>query len=306
MLIDEWIATTEVEVKHPEQIWIEEKSPFERDERLGQAQSTLDAMKRSQGFVLSPLVLETACGLGVDRLAVERSAGHFFLPASTTWIDMTAGHVAGGIEGARQGVLLVGDDNSIMSGQGLFVAFVRRLPAHLHGAPDYGAGGFAQLGFRFDLTVGNIGKPAHQHQTDQFEKFGGDLRSVMATIWSAIALINTRRITEARDADLSKINKARHKSGRPPILHYKIVTINIDRETVSPSRGAITGETPLHHVRAFLRIRRGKVELVRPHWRGNPRFGAIVHRYAVMREEDEAGPWRGGPLPPPKIIKEAS
>lgn len=65
-----------------------------------------------------------------------------------------------------------------------------------------------------------------------------------------------------------------------------------------------TGGRALHHVRAFLRIQRGRVQLVRPHWRGNPRFGVIRHRYIALRAEDEPGSWQGGPLPGPHMIDE--
>lgn len=55
-------------------------------------------------------------------------------------------------------------------------------------------------------------------------------------------------------------------------------------------------------IRAYLRIVRGKVQLISPHLRGNPLFGVIKHRYVALRAEDEPGPWQGGPMPSPKII----
>lgn len=301
MLIDEWLRTTEIEVRNPDAVWGDESSPFAHDQRLTQAKTTLAAMKRAQNFVLSPLTIETASNLGRDLVAIERSAGHLFLPAETTWIDMTAYPPAGGIDTARQGVLMIGRDKSVVKGEALYIAYMRRAPGH---EADWGGGGFLQVGFTFDLTKGTIARAAYDQQNALFREAGGNLRTIASTLWSAIALMNTRRISDIRDADLSKINRARHKAGRPPILQYKVVSIMLDRETVSPSRAAATGEMPLHHVRTFLRIKRGKVELVRPHWRGNPRFGVIVHRYVALREEDEAGPWKGGPMPPPKVIKE--
>lgn len=301
MLVDEWLHTTEIELKQPESVWGVENSPYSRDEKLAQTRDTYAAMKRAQCFVASPLIIETASSLGRDLVAIERSAGHLFLPAETTWLDLTAHPPKGGIIGARQGILLIGDNGSIQRGVAFLVAYMRRAPGH---EADWGDGGFVQIGFRFDLTKGIIASPLHANQAKFFRDVGGKLRDLAGTIWSTIALINTRRIADVRDADLSKVNKARYKAGRPPILQYKIVSLMIDREIVVPSRAAMTGEMPLHHVRAFLRIKRGRVELVRPHWRGNPRFGVIVHRYVALRDEDEPGAWQGGPLPAKKVIME--
>lgn len=301
MLIDEWLRTTEIEVQNPHAVWGDESSPFAHHERLAQAKTTLAAMRRAQNFVMSPLVIETASSLGRDLLAIERSAGHLFLPAETTWIDLTASPPAGGIKGARQGVLMIGTGGSIQKGEALYIAYLRRAPGH---EADWGGGGFLQVGVAFDLTKGTIARPIYGQQHELFRQSGGNLRTLAATLWSSIAILNTRRIASVHEAHLGKVNKARQKMGRPPILQYKIVQIQIDRDVATPSRAATTGETALHHVRAFLRIRRGKVELVRPHWRGNPRFGVIVHRYVALREEDEAGTWQGGPLPAKRIIKE--
>lgn len=268
---------------------------------MQQVEDTYAAMKRAQRFVLSPLVLDTASNLGRDRLAIERSAGHFFLPAETTWLDMTAATPRGGIPGARHGVLLIGD-TSITKGAGFIVAFMRQAPEH---ETDWEDGGFVQLGFTFDLAKGRIFKPFHSPQVDFFLSAGGNIKDISAAIWSAVALINTRRIVETREADLSRLNRARLRQRKPPILQYKIVTISVDRTIAIDSfRSHETEQRALHHVRAFLRIKRGRVELVRPHWRGNPRFGVIVHRYVALREEDEAGAWQGGPLPASKVIKE--
>ena len=65
-----------------------------------------------------------------------------------------------------------------------------------------------------------------------------------------------------------------------------------------------TERRALHHVRSHLRIRRGAVELVRPHWRGDPEHGVRLHRHVVTRAEDEPGAWKGGPLPAPRILHE--
>lgn len=302
MLIDEWVSTTEIEIKNPGAVWGSETSPYNIQDRLAQSKFTLAAAKKAQNFVMSPLVVETASGLGRDLVAIERSAGHLFMPAETTWIDLTACHPAGGIPGARHGVLLVGKNGSIQQGEALVVAYLRRAPGH---EADWGDGGFMQVGFRFDLTKGNLARPAYEHQHKFWRDNGGNIGALACTIWCTLALLNTKRLIDVRDADLSRINKARMAHKKPPILQFKMVSINIDRSDFG--RSFVKHETDqraLHHVRAFLRLRRGRVELVRPHWRGNPRFGVVVHRYVALREEDEVGAWKGGPMPAARIIKE--
>lgn len=304
MLVDEWVETTTLEAKRPELVWDEtEASPFSRADRLAQAKFTLDHARRSQKFVISPLVLETASALGVDRAALDRSAPWFFLPASTTWIDLSSTPPAGGIPGARHGVLMIADDDGVQRGQAIIIAHVKS--GRTVGHTDWGSGGFAQFGFRFDAPARSLGLGLFSHQSQAWVRLGANVDRLVSTIWATIAMINTPRLSDVVDRDLGKINRARAKTGRPPILEYKMVNITVDRGELG--HGLLKTETrerALHHVRAFLRLARGKVQLVRPHWRGNPRFGVIVHRYVVMRLEDEAGSWKGEPLPPPRVIKE--
>jgi hypothetical protein len=139
----------------------------------------------------------------------------------------------------------------------------------------------------------SVGKPQAKIDYDRLGQF----------VAVALALINTPRLADIRSADLSKLNKARLKRKAPPLLQYKTVHIKVDKGT--PGEGFqrhITHQRALHHVRAFLRLARGRVQIVRPHWRGNAKFGIVKHRYVVLRAEDEAGAWTGGPLPPPQLI----
>jgi hypothetical protein len=60
------------------------------------------------------------------------------------------------------------------------------------------------------------------------------------------------------------------------------VRIAIDGEpaTVTPATGAGMPRA-LHFVRAHLRLRLGKIELVRPHWRGDAQLGIKRPAYLV-------------------------
>jgi hypothetical protein len=49
----------------------------------------------------------------------------------------------------------------------------------------------------------------------------------------------------------------------------------------APHADQITGQRALHFVRKFIRIRLGKLEYVREHWRGDPALGVRQSDYRV-------------------------
>lgn len=253
---------------------------------LHQGARTISAMvQRAQRFVLSPLMVRAVNDLA-DRAAMTRCAEHLFLPAERTWIEWTDDDRTFG--GGRQAVMLAGTtlvgeqqalpynlDAPVDIRSGTIVTFRRPIEPPAFGAaqpPDY-----------FDLSRGNIGaSPA------------------AAWAWAAIALINTPRMTQQVGQNLSRLNRARP---RAPHLSYVDVTITPDAGLPQLSRDVgSTGGRARHHVRAHMRIRRGRVEVVRPHWRGDVKNGVRLARHVVRRIEDESGAWTGGPLPPPRIL----
>jgi hypothetical protein len=133
-----------------------------------------------------------------------------------------------------------------------------------------------------------------------------DQEKLGAFLGSSLALINTPRLSQRslHEPD-AKLQKSREKKGKPPLLSWHEITLTVDRGELGHGEPLTeTGEKAFHHVRAHLRLKRGKVEIVKPHWRGNPEKGVILHRHVVRRIEDEDGAWKGGPLPFPKIIPE--
>lgn len=121
---------------------------------------------------------------------------------------------------------------------------------------------------------------------------------------AAMALINAPRITQVIEHDLSRLNAARSKKDRRPIITYKDVLIRPDSGWTSKSemRG-LTGEKRRHHVRGHLRLKRGRVELVTAHFRGNREKGYVLHRHVVRMTDEEAGAWKGAPLPASMIME---
>jgi hypothetical protein len=294
MLIDDYLADTLMGIERPDLAWAG-RDRFEQHRAIKQEQHTAALLRKSQKFVASPLTISTAADLASYQTKKMRDhAQYLHLPAYTTWLDLSAELPAGACHKARRvGVLLTGDNEAtILRGE---IMIASDLSAH---------GGYAQLTGRFDLSRGMLWTTRHQDQLIEYRNRGGDPDLLINTVWAAIALINTPRLSVLHHVDYAKLNKARYAKGKVPLLSHSIVRLAIDRGEVGPSASKAKGQAALHHVRAFLRLKRGRVELVRPHWRGDPRFGVIQHRYVAFRAEDEPGPWMGGPAPPPQIIRE--
>jgi hypothetical protein len=111
--------------------------------------------------------------------------------------------------------------------------------------------------------------------------------SVIAGLFfTTLALINTPKIVGRRE-------HAPHKGLAKAIrqTHGKVYQLRpwteIKLEITPPpgggdgSREVLTGKKALHFCRAHLRIRRGKLERVTSHWRGDPALGIVRSRYSV-------------------------
>jgi hypothetical protein len=297
MLIDDWLTQ------------------YDRDARLLQgkappAEYLADvASPLTQRFVLSPLVVESALDLGRPD-AIERSRDLIFTPARMTWIEWR-GRATGFADSARHGFLIRGAYH-----KGEFV--------HSHGSLVTGTTSYVfDVGTPHDkpllcpfehdfLSDGPILQDIPMLDARKFlarwglEKLRdtldlGRLGDFMAAV---CAMIAAPRVTALVDHDLSQLNRARKNRGYPPYLSYQAVNINVDDylQEKGGSRTATGDGVALHHVRAHLRMRLGKVEVVRPHWRGDPALGIVISRHRVRRAEDENGSWQGEPLPNPKRI----
>lgn len=277
--------------------------PMRDDARAGLA--TLErGLRDAQRFVLSPLCSETAGSLA-DPKAIERSRDNLFLPAYLTWLEW-AGTPPGSMQGiTRHGVLLIGGSNldSLVAGWGAYVVAEREPGGRTVITP---------MAFTFDFPAsdrpilrwigGSALNLAASYPPKAAEILAFDLGRFGAFVGAALALINTPRLAHVVSRDMDAINRRRRRLNRPAVLSWREVKILIDRGELGHGTPKASAGRALHHVRAFLRIQRGRVQIVRPHWRGNPKFGRIVHRYAVLREEDEPGEWQGGPMPGPILL----
>ena len=109
-----------------------------------------------------------------------------------------------------------------------------------------------------------------------------------AGLYGALALINTPRVIGRKQhmphAGLQKkMAAARGMVGKFPLRGWTELTLAVSPPAVDGQEHEVrlTGGKALHFCRAHLRIRLGQVELVKPHWRGDPALGIKQTRYRV-------------------------
>lgn len=121
--------------------------------------------------------------------------------------------------------------------------------------------------------------------SDEKHNWDGEMK-----FWfSALALLNTRNVGGTVTQDMSKINKARFRSGKKPLLGYSVCTIDAAKTSTSSGRGhASKGEIRAHFMRGHFKLRKTGVFWWRPSMRGNLGAGAVTKSYSVRHTERRA------------------
>lgn len=117
----------------------------------------------------------------------------------------------------------------------------------------------------------------------------GESLSACLMIWALLALINSPRIIGRRQhmphAGLQKaLARSRGMVGKFPLRGWTEIKLEIAPPATDegePHEARLTGQKALHFCRAHLRIRNGKLERVRAHWRGDPALGIKRSRYRL-------------------------
>ena len=95
---------------------------------------------------------------------------------------------------------------------------------------------------------------------------------------SALMLMNSRNlaVAEARPVPV-RLNRARAKSGKPPLLDYTLIRIKLSRGLAERAGMASDPRAPsrLHLVRGHFKVRSSGVYWWSPHARGDARHGAV-------------------------------
>jgi hypothetical protein len=192
-----------------------------------------------------------------------------FLPAPKTWLEWTND------VGGRSGVLLTEDGDWVrvrlaQSGGELFCSGEQQYRLSLSDPSAFQA---SKDGPMPDDQV----KP--------------ELASLMLRIHGFLAMINTPRIIGRRqhmphrglERDLVRAMKS---VGKFPLHAWTEIKLEVaaprDMTSDGEHEAHLTGKRALHFCRAHLRIKLGRLEIVRAHWRGDGSLGIKQSRYKLV------------------------
>lgn len=193
-----------------------------------------------------------------------------FLPAPKTWIELQVG-------GKRDAFFLIEGKN--------------RMEAKLYTAHGYGGRAVgAQSGF-IDLECSDPRDGVFCDRPEDDEYLNASLK-MKYMIYAFLALINTPRVIGRRQhmphrGLERKLLAAQSVVGKFPLQAWTEIKLEVSpepsNESGAPSTEAhLTGERALHFCRAHLRVRLGRLEVVRGHWRGDASLGIRRSRYRLQ------------------------
>lgn len=189
-----------------------------------------------------------------------------FLPAKNTWLE--ADPQAPNLPGCRMAYLLRTGEDAV------------RVYGILRTADR-----FAAAWLQFDVPIGQE-SPADDWLRGA--EPGHPSRTTYSEILGMLALVNTPRIIGRRQhqphAGLRRDLSRKFGAGAFVLHPWTEIVLKItppSSEADEPETLPLTGSRALHFVRAHLRMRLGRVEIVSPHWRGDPALGIKQSRYRV-------------------------
>ncbi|MFP5434220.1 MAG: hypothetical protein ACLGIM_14055 [Alphaproteobacteria bacterium] len=110
-------------------------------------------------------------------------------------------------------------------------------------------------------------------------------------IWAALAIINTPRLIGRKQRMPHRglerrLAAAKGMVGKFPLRAWTELKLSV-AAMMTESDGTVheahyTGEKCLHFCRAHIRVKNGRLEQVKAHWRGNPALGLKRTRYKVV------------------------
>jgi hypothetical protein len=115
--------------------------------------------------------------------------------------------------------------------------------------------------------------------------------------YATLALINTPRVIGQKQHNPNeRIERDKLKKmklvGKFPLRAWTEIVLRVttnpeDRSNELSQETHLTGERCLHYCRTYLRVRKGMLEYVEGHWRGNPALGMKRSRYRLEKEQTQ-------------------
>ncbi|MGE0294427.1 MAG: hypothetical protein AB7P97_18905 [Hyphomonadaceae bacterium] len=242
---------------------------------VGQQQILAEASR----FVIAPdaLALLNEINASTSAESFHAARMHCVAPAYRTWIEWFCPK-----RGARAGFLLEGEDpdRPAVRGRACMVVASRtvngdRVPAHLMCSWDMPSNGPAMR-----IETANL-PDVSALLPNLSQDFQEDLVQILIT---ALALIASPRLARTTPVDLSLVNRKRRRLGRDELLEHSEISLTLDAaqsaaDRVRSNQGGAS--RAFHHVRAHFRFKRGRIELVRHHTRGDKSLGETRQRFTL-------------------------
>lgn len=230
----------------------------------------LDKLRRAPRFVVDRRTADLIATMLDQPTRLLASAKHMFAPAEEAWVELDT-------EDGRIGMLLTCREGSLTDGSaGLYL-------------PTDGNPVSAPIDWDLTKPRGLVTWLGGQREfleralaAQAGHPLSVDLEKAALLMLGLFAVLCTPRLCIQRAVDRTKLNRARARTGKWPLLAYHEVVIDLSKSpTVTPPTG-VGSPRALHFVRAHLRARStGRIELVRPHWRGDAQLGIKRPAYRV-------------------------
>lgn len=274
----------------------------QREKTLRQLEQKRRGILGAMRLVLSPLTAAAAADVAEgERGGMDAARPMVVLPDFLTWIEWR--DAACGIPGQRFGVIIQAKEDDVPRSDAGGLVFA--LPADWTLNRDSFR---AMPMLSFELRLASADKPLLE-VTEASEAMWAagsvDAARLGRFLLAVLTFIGQPRMSErvevARDAAREAVDKARAKRRLGPQVDMKEVRLVIDLphdaetsahdpEDRQPRRSVTIapGGMPLHRVRMFWRWRLGRLEVVRPHFRGSVENG-VSRRVTLLLHPDEAG-----------------
>lgn len=245
----------------------------------GNAKPVIDAMTGAQFFEVTEAIQICEAIRDGGLLRADESGNcqqisdTAFLPAEKTWMEFR-------LPDTQHRIALFAED--MRNGQARITAFFDIVCNHLGSVDIFGDGYTIREGKHY-FPVAIVPETLEDHERAK--------RGYLALVHMLLLIINTPKLIGRRQhmphRGLEKRLLAKRKTlGNFPLQAWTEIKLEITPPRDASGDGTheahLTGERALHFCRAHLRVRRGRIEHVRGHWRGDASLGVKRSRYTLV------------------------
>ena len=258
---------------------------------------TAQTVREAKRFVVEPPAVAVVKTLMRNKTTLKRAAPHLFFPAANTWIEWHDPTLHGRIAVHFMG--WSGDEREEIHSGALTIH--HNVGGKLQPLAALGEVVLDSLNSQMPFwikpvssTQGVLGRVLSQRGVSRYniktlmegEEPSPFFDEIGTMTLGFLALLNSPRMVHLHHDSRLKLNKNRIAKGKYPLLAHEGVHINLAKhEYEAVVHDEDHASRPLHFVRAYLRVQRGELQLIWPHWRGDPALGIKLPSYEITHKE---------------------